>query len=208
VDNQALRAWYHDPSLRAVTTLKRRPGAPAEFLVRITADLDVLAIDPDTHDVRSATPTPPDLSEIDRPLRNYARAVAAGGESDRAIRILESLGRAGPMESRVYSERLIVAILLATGRRGDAERILKASRGITRNQALVLVERLMAEATESERLDEASFEAFGLSGTDPETIRWMMRDFRREGLAAQADQFAKRLVRLAPGDAEAAGTLR
>jgi len=208
VDNQALRAWYHDPSLHAVTTLKRRPGAPAEFLVRITADLDVLAIDPDTHGVRSATPVPSDLSEIDRPLRNYARAVAAGGESDRAIRILESLGRAGPMESRVYSERLIAAILLATGRRGGAERILKASPEITRDEALALVKRLLAEATESERLDEASFEAFGLSGTDPETLRWMMRDFRKDGLTAQADEFAKRLLRLAPGDPEAAGYLR
>jgi len=207
VENQALRVWYGDPTLRAVTTLKRRAGAPAEYLVRITTDLDVLAIDTESHGVRSATSRPPDISEIDRPVRNYARAVAAGGETDRAIRILESIGRAGPPEARIYSERLIASILLAAGRRDDAERILSTSLEISRDDALALVHRLLSEATESERLDEASFEAFGLSAADPEAIRWIMRTFQKDGLTGQAAWYAGRLERLRPGDRQATGVL-
>ena len=208
VGNQALRVWYGDPSLRAVTTLTRRPGAPAEYLVRITTDLDVLAIDTESRGVRSATSRPPDMSEIDRPVRNYARAVAAGGETDRAIRILESIGRAGPPEARIYSERLIAAVLLAADRRDEAARILSSSSEVPRDEALALVQRLLSEATESERLDEASFEAFGISAADPEAIRWIMRAFTKDRLTGQAAWYAGRLERLRPGDREAAGVLR
>ncbi|HYR69061.1 MAG TPA: hypothetical protein VER77_04215, partial [Candidatus Dormibacteraeota bacterium] len=52
IEGQALSVWYRDPTLRTAGTLQRRPGAPAEFLVRITCDLDVISIDPDTRRVR------------------------------------------------------------------------------------------------------------------------------------------------------------
>ncbi len=60
----------------------------------------------------------------------------------------------------------------------------------------------------SEPLDEAAFEAFGISNSDPETIRWIMREFRREGSLGQSAWFALKLQRLRPGDPESAELVR
>jgi len=66
------------------------------------------------------------------------------------------------------------------------------------------VRRLLAEASSSEKLDLAAFEAFGLSAGDPETLRWVMREFRREGALGQAAWWAGRVAQLVPADPEAA----
>ena len=207
VDNQALRSWYRDATLRTVGTLRRPRTESPEYLTRITTDLDVIAIDADAYDIRSTTAYPPDMNEIGRPLRNYARAVAAGGETDRAIRILRNLGRAESPEGNLYTDRLIAMVLIAANRHDEATQIIETSPEFTQDDALALVKRLVAEATESEALDVAAFEAFGLSMADPETVRWMMRDFRKDGLRAQGAWFAERLQRLVPSDAEAAKVL-
>jgi hypothetical protein len=65
------------------------------------------------------------------------------------------------------------------------------------------VRRLLAEASSSEELDLAAFEAFGLYGEDPETVRWVMREFQREGASGQAAWWAAKLDHLVPGDPEA-----
>ncbi len=121
----ALRVWYRDPTIRTVTTRTWTPPAGPEFLVRITPDLDVLVIDPDARRARSATPHPPDLAEVDRPLVNYARAVAAAGDADRAIRIVESLARAAPPDRAAHHRRVIAAILAAAGRGAEADSVMR-----------------------------------------------------------------------------------
>ena len=210
IEGQALSVWYRDPTLRATTTLKRRPGAPAEYLVRITNDLDVLAIDPDPLRVRTTMPGPgsPNLAEIAWPLVNYARAVAAGGDADRAIRIIENLTRIEPGDLVVYNRRMIASMLLAAGRRREADSIMAATASFSKDKALRFVLRLLAEASSSEQLDAAAFEAFGLSGTDPHTIRWIMLEFQKDGSMAQAAWFATKLRLLTPGDPESAEILR
>jgi len=208
MDGQALALWYRDPTLRTVRTKDRRPGAPAEYLVRITDDLDVIAIDPDTMRIRSATGRAPGPAEIHRPVLNYAREVAAGGDTDRAIRILGGLNRIEPAELGGFNNRIIASMLLAAGRRGPADSILAATPPFPRDVALKLVQGLLAEASTSEKLDDASFQAFGLSGEDPQTIRAIMRGLSDAGSAAQAAWFAERLERLAPGDGEAAEVVR
>jgi len=208
MDGQALALWYRDPTLRTVRTKDRRPGAPAEYLVRITDDLDVIAIDPDTMRIRSATGRAPSPAEIHRPVLNYAREVAAGGDTDRAIRILGGLNRIEPAELDGFNNRIIASMLLAAGRRGQADSILAATPPFPRDVALKLVQGLLAEASTSEKLDDASFQAFGLSGEDPQTISAIMRRLSDTGSAAQAAWFAQRLERLAPGDGEAAEVVR
>jgi hypothetical protein len=70
IDGQALGLWYRDPALRTVRTTDRRPGAPAEYFVRITDDLDVIAIDPDAMRIRSASGSTPSTGEIHPPVLN------------------------------------------------------------------------------------------------------------------------------------------
>ena len=207
LDAQALRAWYRDPSLQTVSTLRRQPGATAEYLVRVTTDLDVISIDPETQRVRASTPQAPDFAEINRPLNNYARAVAAGGETDRAVRILERLAQAEPGAPAAYDRRLIASIYLASGRRREADSLMAITPSFSRADALEIVRRLLGEATSNERLDDAAFEAFGLSSSDPETVRWLMRAFRNDGSLAQAAWYAERLQELRPGDPESASLL-
>ena len=77
----------------------------------------------------------------------------------------------------------------------------------SRADALEIVRRLLGEATSNERLDDAAFEAFGLSSSDPETVRWLMRAFRNDGSLAQAAWYAERLQELRPGDPESASLL-
>jgi len=208
IDGQALRVWYRDPTIQTVTTLGRRPGAPVEYLARVTSDLDVISIDPDTHRIRSTTPYAPVLDEIGRPIVNYARAVAASGDTDRAVRIMEDLAQVVPVDAANYSHRISAMFLLAAGRRQKAVAILAAATAISREEALLNVKRLLGEASHSEALDEAAFEAFGLSSTDPDAIRWIMREFQGDGALAQAAWYAQRITRLVSGDTESTDLIR
>jgi hypothetical protein len=204
VDGQALSLWYRDPTLRTVMVRDRRIAAPSELLVRVTRALDVIAIDPDSWKFRTAYGAEPDLSELDHPVKNYARAVAAAGDTDRAIRIVENLDRVESGDLNAFNHRLIASMLLAAGRRPEADSLLAATASFPRDAALRLVATLQVDASPSEVLDGAAFEAFGLSSRDPETIRWIMRELQRQGFVAQAAWFALKL----PGDSEAAKVLR
>ena len=208
VEGQALRVWYRDPTLQTVTTLHRRPGASSEFLVRVTTELDVIWIDPDTRHLRATTRRPPELTDIGRPIVNYARAVAAAGDYDRAARIVESLAQAETGSNRDYVQRVCVMILLAAGRRDEASIILATLPPLPKEDALWSLKPFLTETSASERLDEAAFESFGVSATDPDAIRWLMQHFRVEGAAAQAAWYAERLLGLAPGDPEAIEVVR
>ncbi len=208
LDWQALQVWYRDPTLRGVDVLERKPGARAEYLARVTTDLDVIRIDPDQERVTSNNPAAIDITEVGRPLRNYARALAAGGDIDRAVRLTEWLARMESGWGTVYAHHLSASFLLYAGRRDEAAKILESVPAFPREDALAVVRRLLAEPSQSEKLDDAAFEAFGLSSTDPEAIRWIMRDFVHDGALGQAAWYAQRLLRLAPGDAESLGVIR
>ena len=207
LDGQALRVWYADPTLTTITTQTRRHGAAHEVLVRIAAGLDVIAIDFDTGQVRTTARGRTDIveTELGRPILNYARAVAAEGNTARALRITGAL--AYSPTSEIYARRLAAMILLAAGRQGEAATLLKATPALPRPVALDFVWTMLKEASYDERLDEAAFPAFGLSASDPETIRWVVRAFRRDGLWKQAAWYAQRLLTLAPEDRESVDVL-
>ena len=207
IEGQALRLWYRDPTLRTVRTRERIPGAPAEYLVRVTDDLDLVAFDPRTLRLWSATKASPNPGEIHRSANEYARTLAAGGDTDRAIRIMEGLTRIEPGELGAYNRRMIASMLLAAGRRREADSTIAAAPPFPRDVALALVFGLVADASPSERLDDAAFEAFGLSGSDPETVRTIMLGLEQNGSMAQAAWFALKLRRLAPGDSSSAELL-
>jgi len=205
---QVLRLWYRDPSLLTLPPELRQPERPAEYLFRVTGALDVVEIDPDRMRVQWTGSGTPLQWEISRPLRWYARALAVSGETDRAVRILRRLGEAERGEERFYDQRLEAMVLLGAGREHDARDILVATPPFRRETALEIVKKILSEPTRSARSDSLAFPAFGLSADDPETTRYLMRRFNEEGLLPQAVDFALRLRRLRPGDAEAEALLR
>ena len=206
IDGQALQVWYQDPTIHTVTTQTRRHGTKVERLIRVTSDLDVISIDFDTGQVRSTTRRPDIVeTELGRPILNYARSVAAEGNTARALRITEAL--AYSPTSEIYARRLAAMILLAAGHQGEASRILESTPALPRPVALDFVWTMLKEPSYDQRLDEAAFQAFGLSGADPETIRWMMRAFQKDGRWGQAAWYAQRLLELTHGDQESAELL-
>jgi len=207
VDYQALRVWYGDSSIRAVHTLQRDPGAETELLARVTSDLDVIAIDTHSGGTRTSGPKP-DWYLVGRTLRNYAREVVADGDVEGGVRTMDILSKIEPAEIRPYNRRLVAMMLIAGGRRMDANALLAVTPGFEPSDARKFVERLLAEASSSESLDMAAFEAFGLRADDPETLRWMVREIRGEGSMGQAAWWAGRLARVAPGDPEASAILK
>ncbi len=208
IEGQALSVWYRDPTLRTVSTLQRLPVAKSEYLVRVTTDLDVISIDPDTRRVRATTSLRPGLTEIGRPIVNYARAVAAAGDTDRAVRITMSLAEAESGPNSAYVRRLSAMFLRAAERRDEGGSILAPMGTLSKEDALHSIRILLFEPSQSEALDNASFEAFGLSPADPEAVRWIMREFQRAGALGQAAWYAQRLHELAPEDPECAEILR
>ena len=205
-EGQALSLWYRDPALRTVRIMDRAPDVSPEILIRVTDDLDVIAIDPLTGGVRSSAGRKPALAELDPPLGAYARSVAAGGDTDRAVRVLRGLSR---IESQVSpdlvarNDRIIASMLLAAGREREADSILAVTRSFPPEVSRDIVLRFLANPSPSERLDMASFEAFGLSASDPETLRSIARELWKAGARAQAAWLAGKLEQLVPGDAEA-----
>lgn len=209
-EGQALSLWYRDPTLRTVRIMNRAPDASPEYLVRVTDDLDVIAIDPLSGNVRTSASRAPGLAEIDPPLGAYARAVAAESDTDRAVGIMTSLSRIESRESGdlvARNDRIIASMLLAAGREREADSILAVTRSFPREVSRDAVLRILANPSPSETLDMAAFEAFGLSASDPETLRWMARQLWNVGARAQASWLAGKLGQLVPGDPEAGSIL-
>ena len=65
----------------------------------------------------------------------------------------------------------------------------------------------MAEPTGRTGLDSCAYAAFGLSSSDPETLRYLMDLFYASLFVPQAVQLARRLQEVAPGDSESAAIL-
>ena len=199
---QALRIWYRDPTL-----VTRRPelyekGSSADYLVRITSRAAVVAIDADSLRVRWSGSGTPNPFEINRPIRGYARGLAAAGQWDRAVTMLEGLARIEQGMERAYDLRLIAMIRLAEGESAEAQRILDSAAPFSRPVALEIVKKLYTEASSSSALDSSAFQAFGLSTADSEAARYLMRRFWIEGWIPEAVHFARRLDALKPGDPE------
>jgi hypothetical protein len=211
VEGQALQVWYRDPTVRAIPILDARPQKPGEtrYLVRITPDLALLSIDPYVPRIRAFPPTSPDMSEVVRPIITYARAVAASGDVDVAVRISDGLAR---RESRPalysYYRRMSAAFLLSAGRTDEANQVLATTPAFGTEQSRQFVWKILAEPSSNEAVDLATFEAFGLSPNDPSTLAWLMEEFERRGAVGQAAWIAQRLWEADPSDPRSVDVIR
>jgi len=204
---QALRLWYRDPDLVTLPPEQRRAGFRAEYLFRITPDLHVAEIDPDRLVARSSGEAA-SLGEIAMPISSYARGLAASGDPDRAVRILERLAASGDGPYRSYFMRLEAMTLLTVGKIEEAEKISAAAPALSREEALDFLVKIYAEPTASPGMDSMAFPMFGVSPSDPEALRYLMEMFHIMGYKAQTVEFARRLQSVVPGDSTSAERIR
>lgn len=204
---QALRIWYADPTLRTELPERRAPDFPQDILLRVTSDLDIVEIDPDACRYRSTTRSV-SPNDVGRPISTYARGVAASGDPDRAVRILEQLASFDQDYLRSYDLRLAAMVSFWAGRSSEAARLMAAAEPLPREPALDLMARVFGAPTVRADLDSCAFQAFGVSPDDPGALRHLMKRYSEIGYAAQAEHFARRLEAVLPGDREAAEVLR
>jgi hypothetical protein len=199
VGAQALSVWYDDPSLKTTRPELRKGGAATDLLFRVTAGLDVVEIDPDQCLYRS-TSVSLDPNDIGRPIVSYARGVAASGDAERSVRILELLARHDQGEFRSYDLRLAAMVESWAGNEREAARLLAAADTLPREIALDLMARVFGDPTARADLDSCAYAAFNISPDDPDALRYLIRRFRDVGFTAQAEHFEARLRRIAPAD--------
>ncbi|HLQ67137.1 MAG TPA: hypothetical protein VK123_07910 [Candidatus Limnocylindrales bacterium] len=211
-DGQALRIWYRDPSLATVQPEWRRDAAsvsaasaaapavfPNEFLFRVTPDLQVLEIDPGTSRFRSEGDYP-DREEIAKPIRSYARGLAASGATDQAVGTLRKMASADSARLRSYDLRLAAIALRAGGRDAEARQLIDLAPPLSTSDALDMAGKVYAEPTRNPALDSLAFWAFGVSPDDPVALRYLIGQYRIGGYRGPALALARRLGRVKPGD--------
>ena len=204
IEGQALSLWYRDPTLRTVSTLERLPNAPAEYLVRVTSDLDVIVIDPATGRVWSTIAHGVKFEAIVRGLMiQYAIGLAGLGDTDRAVEILTRLDRARPGDSNVDT-RIAAMLLLWRGEEKRASDLLHDLPDLPPEVALESVGLLLTVPTRGGPLEEAACRAFGLSMESPTVIRTLLQRLLRLGYYDVSKRLAERLAVIQPGDPEAA----
>jgi hypothetical protein len=206
-DGHAPEIWYRDPTITTHAPERYARGSSADFLVRVTSELAIVGIDADSMRIRWSGAGTPNQWEINNPIREYARGLAAAGGWERAVRMLEQLANVEHGMERAYDLRLIAMIRLAQGARGEAERIMNAADPFPRGTALEIVKKLYAQSSSSSALDSCSFEAFGLSASDPEAVRPLMLWFWEKGWIPEAVHFARWLEAIRPGDPESIDVL-
>jgi hypothetical protein len=202
LDGRALRIWYRDPTLESLRPELRRAIAPVEYLFRITTNLEVIEINPDSCLYRSSGNVA-DPEQLGRPIRTFARGVAASGDPERAVRILLRLAELDGGSVGAYDHRLAAMMRFSQGRTDEAESLIAKTPPIPKDLAVRMVGKLFGESSENPGVDTMAFRTFGVSSADTAAIRQIMRSFRDSGYARQAHEFARRMDRLVPGDAEA-----
>ena len=159
---QAPRLWYHDPTLVAHQP-ERMEGRRSELLFRLTSDLTVVAIEPRSLDYRWTGDIEPGLNEIGGCIRAYVRGAAACGRTDHALQVLDSLSSVMPESLRIYNRHLRAMVLLAAGRRAEAESILARTASFDPELTARMMRKLLREPTGRAAMDTTVYRAFGMS---------------------------------------------
>jgi len=207
VDGQAARVWYNDSTIQARDPEQRMAGAPHEILLRITENRDLVQIDPDLPSVRSSG-AEPDMAAIRVVIGTYARAVAATGDPDRAVRMLLRLARTEPYRLvGSHDLRLAAMVLFARGDSLGAQQILWSTPALPRGIAIDAIARILLQPSRSPALDAQAYRVFDISPRDPDALRYWMAVFYGSEYFAQAKEMARRLQEVRPGDKESAEVL-
>ena len=195
---QPLQVWYEDPTLQTVRPEARTATTGPEFLFLITPGLDVVEIDPQTLSARSSGEDP-DYAYCERAVRAYALGLFGSGEADRAAQLLIGMPELSANMENAH-HRLAAALLLASGRKAEADSVLRALPPVSREYALSTLTAFLAEPLRGSPIDSFALATFGIADDDDSADRHLMEWFEREKYHASALRFAERLGRKHPED--------
>jgi hypothetical protein len=202
---QALRVWYRDSSLTTTRPDWRVALRSPDVLLWANQNLDVFEIDLNTLTPRG-TGIPSPREEYLRTLRYYARGLAAGGETNRALNVLLSVDEPN-QSSWALDRRLAAMFLFYAGRDAEATQLLLHVPRVHRDNALEIVTRLVTDPPPGPSWDGPALRAFDIDPSDPESCRYLMRHFAELDRRADATRFAVLLLAVIPTDSEAKRTL-
>ena len=203
---QPLRVWYRQPRLWVLDPNRRRGAGGQDFLFWITPELDVCEINTITLEPRG-----PDqvisLAQYQKALRGYAFGLAGSGGVDRAIQILTTMPEPSAA-LQAFDRRAAAAIYFAVGRDGEGDQLLSKVPRFNRPESMSAASALLIEPVSGLDLDLAAMRAFGLSPTDVDALRTIMRQLEAGHATGAASRMALRVLAQAPGDPEAARVVR
>jgi hypothetical protein len=202
---QVARIWYRNPSVDTMHPEWRRPDPPEERLAWVAPDMTVHEIDTRTLETR---PSPSDSTsyEYGATLRAYAQGLAASGRADRGVTLLLRMFAPDSLVAAVH-RRLAAALLLADGRSAEADRLLRATPPLERDDALEVAGVFLANPARRD-IDAPVLQALGVAPTDTAGVRVVMRKIALSGRRDATIRFAHRLLAAKPGDWEAEALLR
>ncbi len=203
---QALRVWYRDPTLATMRPDWRRPAPAAERLFWVSPGADVFEIDLRTKGAHSGGPQP-NYVQYQKTLRYYARGLTATGDIFSGLHVLLRMPEPD-YSSWVLDRHLAAMLLYAIGRDQDAAVVLRQVPNLSRADARGAIGALLGSPSPGLPWDDAAFKAFAISTDDVDAWRQLMRGSATPIYAADAIRFARRVLRLVPGDAEASATIR
>jgi hypothetical protein len=205
LEGQALRVWYHDPTIqtRAPKEYVALPGQ--KHLFAIGSNLEVVEVDLQTLEPVGGVP-PRDVQQYFAAVRSYAFGLAASGAPQEATEVLLQMPASSPT-IRSYNRRLAAAVLFAAGHESDALRIVEESASIDSLTASAMTAEVLLSAVRSFR-DADVLRAFQIPGEPAAVYRRYMRWFRDNGFPTEAIDFARKLQVASPGDPESAEFLR
>jgi hypothetical protein len=202
---QALRVWYQDPDLTTIRPDWRSALTSRDVLLWVNQQLDVFEVDLTTL-TPHGTGVPIPREEYLRTLRYYSRGLAAGGETNRALRTLLSVEEPD-QASWALDRRLAAMFLLYAGRDAEAALLLRHVPRVRRDNALEIVARLVTDSPPGRSWDNPALRAFDIDPNDPESWRYLMRHFATLDRRGDATRFAAQLLAIVPTDSEAKATL-
>jgi len=205
MQGHALRTWYDNRTLVALPVEYQDNRSWPTYLFIITPECNVFEITLPGLRVRSPGPKPNDLA-YQKALRSYAMGAWAAGDTDRAIAVLMNMQEADRL-SWDFDRRITCALLFASGREAEANRILASLPQVPREQAIDGVRAILTPLLPRPGLDEGAFRAFGLDLKDAVAYRNLMLSFSNMVLLEKAKRMAERLLELKPGDPDALAML-
>ena len=153
-----------------------------------------------------STPADSASYEYGATLRAYAQGLAASGHTDRAVEILLRMPAPDPVVAAVH-RRLAAAFLFADGREAEAEKLLRATPPLDREDALEVAGMFLANPARRD-IDAPVLLALGVAPADTAAVRGVMRKVAMTGRREATIRFAHRLLAAKPGDWEAEALLR
>jgi hypothetical protein len=198
---QALREWYHEPSLITAKPQAQRTGSEHEYLFWIEPNLDIGEIELSTLRPRSSGARPEYL-RYQKTVRGYAFGLAGSGQSIRAAQTLLRMPEPNALLWGLDA-RIAAMFLLADGKEAYARDLLAHVPTMSREDALGALSGVLADLPPGRDWDDAGLEAFGIRSDDIGADRQLMKWFATYGYERSATRFAQRILRDLPADPEA-----